>query len=735
MRVPAIILPVVGLLAAAGLYLAAGNGTDDVMHLWHGTVDPSPSDRAGVTAVPAAFRAGREAGNASPIPAQYVPGSDAPGSTPPPAGSAGSPDAPDEAPAPEAGQAVDETALRYFAQKGDTRRLEAEIARLRALYPDWRPPADPLAVPQHGDPRLDAMWKLYSDNKLAQLRKAIGDRQAADPSWQVPADLIARLELAEGRERLVNASDLKQYDTVIRVAAEFPSLLTCADVDVLWRLAEAFANSQKPDRARDAYLYILRSCDNPAERRATLAKAIPLLSRAAVDELLATERTGPDGKGEFLEARADLLRRSVAAAGKDPSAKVEAGDVAGLEEIARRDGRASDDLLLGWYYLAQDDAARAADWFGAAHAKDDTAEAAQGYGLSLVRLKRPAEAEDLLHRWQDGSDDIRKTYLAAVAEMLSAEPRLDLAAPVLQRIVAAVAASRDAAAAQQLGWYARAFDQHQTAQKWFATALSWKPDDEVSAYGLALSDWQLGDKAGLARLKHEWAGRSERIAALGGTAAQARRDDAPSTAMSEVARMRQGGGRPAAAVPTRRDAGKAVPKERVAGARDCTSSATMPPANADAALVRGWCLMELNRPAEAAVAFEAALATQNDRQRSEAAWGQALAYLRSGLTDEAALAAAKAPQPRGRAIELEAAILSQRATSFFEARRYAEALLALDQRSRIAAERRDLMALRGYAYLNLQRLGDARQVFQALADAGDREGPRGLAAIEDIRRR
>src|SRR6188472_4630785 len=37
---------------------------------------------------------------------------------------------------------VDESALRYFASQGDTRRVNAEIARLRALYPNWTPPSD-----------------------------------------------------------------------------------------------------------------------------------------------------------------------------------------------------------------------------------------------------------------------------------------------------------------------------------------------------------------------------------------------------------------------------------------------------------------------------------------------------------------------------------------------------------------------------------------------------------------
>ena len=41
---------------------------------------------------------------------------------------------------PGATPQVDETALRYFARQGDVRRLNAEIARLHSLYPDWTPP-------------------------------------------------------------------------------------------------------------------------------------------------------------------------------------------------------------------------------------------------------------------------------------------------------------------------------------------------------------------------------------------------------------------------------------------------------------------------------------------------------------------------------------------------------------------------------------------------------------------
>src|SRR6202008_4344676 len=114
----------------------------------------------------------------------------------------------------------------------------------------------------------------------------------------------------------------------------------------------------------------------------------------------------------------------------------------------------------------------------------------------------------------------------------------------------------------------------------------------------------------------------------------------------------------------------------------------------------GWCLMNLNRPMEAAKAFEVALQNSSQQAREDAAYGQSLAYLRLGLASNAAVSAAKMPQSRQRALELQTAILTKRATNAFDAKRYREAILFLDQLSQIQSERLDLMVLRGYAYLN-----------------------------------
>jgi len=137
--------------------------------------------------------------------------------------------------------------------------------------------------------------------------------------------------------------------------------------------------------------------------------------------------------------------------------------------------------------------------------------------------------------------------------------------------------------------------------------------------------------------------------------------------------------------------------------------------------------MDLNRPLEAAKSFEVAVASGDRSIQEDAAYGQSLAYLRVGLTDRAAVAAAKAPMNSSRARELQASILADRAVQAFGSDRYREALLYLDQRMQVQQEPVDLMVLRGYSYLNLRRPREALRIFEAAAATGHRDAVRGLA--------
>ncbi len=636
---------------------------------------------------------------------------------------------------------VDESALRYFASQGDTVRLQAEIARLRALYPQWTPPADPMAVPEQGDPQLETMWQLYANGRYAEVRKAIADRQAADANWQPPTNLTDMLTLAEARQRLVNSSDLKQYNAVVETAAANPGLLTCGEVDVLWRLAEAFVRIDKPERGRDAYSYILGNCDGPSERLATVQKASALLPMAMMNDLLARERPGADGQLEFGPIKDDLARQFVANAGENKDVTVPPAYLSRLERAAETSKLASDALLLGWYNLRREKNQDAEKWFQQAKQAEDSASASQGLALALIARDEPREAEDAMYEWRDSSDDARKTYLAATANLLALEPPVALEPEVLKRIADETVAQKDAATAQEFGWYSRAFLQPQLAVQWFTTALGWKADDEASAYGLALSYQDLNNGTEVRRLQQQWGAQSERILAVG----------RPEPSASQRVASSQPGRAPlqqqlAQAQPTnvvyQQNPNAAAPRQgRVAvaqsqSARKSTGCAAtfnpdgLPPQQA---LQQGWCLMDANRPAEALKAFGAALKTGQSTVRSDAAYGQSLAYLRMGLTDNAAVSATKSGMDKTKATELQIAILTDRALAAYNNGQYEKALILLDQRARFATERNDLMVIRGYAYLNLNRYAEAVQVFEGPASTGHRDAVRGLAAALDAR--
>lgn len=652
---------------------------------------------------------------------------------------------------------VDLSALRYFAAKGDTQRLQAEIARLRTLYPNWTPPADPLAIPVNGDPRLDAMWQLYSDGRYAEVRKAIADRQQAEPGWQPPDNLTGMLSLAEARQRLVNASDLKQYSTVVDAAASNPGLLTCSEVDVLWRVADAFANTDRMGRARDAYLYILNNCTTPSDRLATVQKASALLPAEMIGDLLAKEKPNADGQLEFEPVKNDLARQFVAKAGEKEGISVPSAYLMRLERLAETDKLASDALLLGWYNIRQKNMAEAEKWFRKAREEEDSASASQGLALALIDRNEPREAEEVMYKWRTASDDGLATYLAATANLLALEPPVVLPPDVLQRIAAETITRKDAATAQQFGWYSLAFRQTPLALQWFSTALGWKADDEPSAYGMAVSYHDLRNLAGLRSIQQQWASRSQRIADVGTARMvdQSAQQIAPVTAPpvatasqttapapyapqpETVVAYSQPSVQQPAPEPSRKQARLPAQTQRTVSASSRPRSCAVYPdpqrLPAQQALDLGWCLMETNRPAEALKAFESAIAGGQSTVKSDAAYGQSLAYLRMGLTDHAAVSATKSRMDRPRATELQVSILADRAVSAFQSKRYAETLLLLDQRARLADERTDLMVLRGYSYLAMNRYADAAQIFESLTSIGDKEGIRGLAAVRAAR--
>ncbi|GLK74121.1 hypothetical protein [Ancylobacter dichloromethanicus] len=656
--------------------------------------------------------------------------------------------APDSAAAPK----VDESALRFFASQGDSRRLDAEIARLRALYPNWQPPKDLFSPTPDQDPDLARLWQLFSEGKFSDMRAAIAQRQATEPDWTPPAELMTRLDEGEAARRLVNASEARQWASVLRIATDAPGMLVCGNMEVLWRVAEAFVRTDAPKRALDVYTYILNTCTNPEERLATAQKAMQLLDGPDLDTLLALERTNPDGTREFAGLRDDLLRTRVGRAAQDASATVTAEDLAGLETLARGGTAADDALVLGWYAFRHGDAARAVDWFKLALDRDGGAKAAEGYVLALAATRRALQAEPIAYQWRESGADNRKAYIDIMAGLLSTSPPPRLDQSVVARFAPVVSEDKSAAGAQALGWYAYNTGQIGTAASWFGTAAQWAPDDEPAAYGLALAAARLKDKATLDAVVGRWGTRSDRILALVSPEARRRLASRPASVAVPPSAPATPPSRPqlpvqlntpvsepgypaplAAATSPEPGAGRASPSSGGRGPGQCAGSTEAAfrsgRISGEDAVARGWCLLDLDRPMEAVDAFDLAFRISTGRVAEDAAYGKSLAYLRLGLTNQAQVAAVETSQPSARAVELSADLLSQQAVAAYRDARYVEAILALDERSRIAPEQQDLMMIRAWSYFNLRDFPSARRLFEALQAAGYTEAGAGIDAI------
>lgn len=115
--------------------------------------------------------------------------------------------------------------------------------------------------------------------------------------------------------------------------------------------------------------------------------------------------------------------------------------------------------MLGWYNIRQKNMTEAEKWFRKAREEEDSASASQGLALALIDRNEPREAEDVMYKWRTASDDALATYLAATANLLALQPPVVLPPDVLQRIAVETMARKDAATAQQFGWYSLAFRQ------------------------------------------------------------------------------------------------------------------------------------------------------------------------------------------------------------------------------------------------------------------------------------
>ncbi len=408
---------------------------------------------------------------------------------------------------------ADRAALRYFAREGDTERLEAELRRLRALYPGWTPPRD-LLDPEGGDNELQRVYDLVGSQNFDEARRLLAERQRRDPTFQVPPRLSALLDLADARERLRTASDNRDFTRVLLIAEDSEQILTCDDPDSIWRVAEAFAETNRPQRAFDAYVYVIENCDDTGARAATLQKAGEELDGTYLTRLFNYVPPAADGQPSAMaSAQLDIIRGLVAEAGQENAqgTTVSPEWITILADFARTGANLDDSMLIGYYLYRQGNPADAAQWFRFALDNGLGADAAEGY---IVALRATGDREDsflareVAYQWREQTPELMEAYLDAVATVLTADEFGELSVEdveqtAVDRFAPVVIEQRDANGAQALGWYAFNTCQFIIAEEWFITSANWVPT-EAAMFGLALSRLRLGDQIGFEEVLDEW---------------------------------------------------------------------------------------------------------------------------------------------------------------------------------------------------------------------------------------
>jgi tetratricopeptide (TPR) repeat protein len=396
-------------------------------------------------------------------------------------------------PGAPAARPVDESALRYYASQSDTARVAAEIRRLKTLHPNWQPPENLFA---HGTTQLDErqLWDLYAAGRYDEVAEQIQALQNEYPDYVPSPDLTTKLGAAERRQRFIAASDQKDWEQVVSLAGANQNLLVCREIDILWRVAEAFASLEDKEQAFEVYRYVLSNCEDARERLATVQKASVTLPGDYLDRLIAAGKRLKSGGAEFESVKIDLVRRDIGAlASGQPARTPTDQEIKLIETSARTKRNAGDAALLGWYAYQAKDYAKARDWFKIGYDASKDIKLLEGQILALRNMGQIDQAQALAYDSRQVGPLIRKAYIEIVATELTRPDGPPLGAAEMQRAEEVIVAEKSPVGAQALGWHLFNRKDYRPARAWFEKSTAWGETPE-SVLGAALSLERLGEK-------------------------------------------------------------------------------------------------------------------------------------------------------------------------------------------------------------------------------------------------
>jgi hypothetical protein len=314
--------------------------------------------------------------------------------------------------------AVDDSVLRFWAARGNRGRVEDEIARLRARYPGWEPPADlfgPVATVDEGP-----LWALYDRGDYDAVRAEIERLREAHDGWAPPAKLLALMETNEVRAELGALEEAGAWDRLIEVALAHPRQIECSAIDNMWRVARARHERGEGEAALEIYARIVEDCRDLDHRIATLQKASRQVGEAGMEGLLARaveHAASPAERRRIAALRRSLNGPEVAEELQRlhrPEATLADAERAAAAVLSARDAGAAE--RLGWLHLDAGEAAAAAPWFQRALEWAPTTKRAEGLARAWALLGRVDEVDGLAAARPELRGELRAAAIARAFE-------------------------------------------------------------------------------------------------------------------------------------------------------------------------------------------------------------------------------------------------------------------------------------------------------------------------------
>jgi hypothetical protein len=197
-------------------------------------------------------------------------------------------------------------ALRFYLQQNDTPAAQAELRRLRATFPDWRPPADlnELMSPAAAGASVDegAIWRRIEARDYPGARRLIDEGRGRVAGWTPPSDMLRVLETNEAQDSFDQAVIRRDATTAIAVARRAPQLFSCERINNAWQLADMYVLAGQNATAVATYRNTVQSCPSFGQMQPSLEKASAIASPAELSGMFDVARSANPGARPQLDA-------------------------------------------------------------------------------------------------------------------------------------------------------------------------------------------------------------------------------------------------------------------------------------------------------------------------------------------------------------------------------------------------------------------------------------------------